>query len=247
MICRPNRMDTEMICPKCKFEQDDSNGTCARCGVIFEKYYACRQSLLEREEPRESLAQKAKDILFAAPEHGGKAVLAARAAIFLLTLALGWRFIFSPLDTAANSLMHFVNLPFHEAGHIVFMPFGRVMHSLGGSIGQLLMPLICCGALLLKTRDPFGASIALWWHGENYIDLAPYIDDARSLSLPLLGGNTGETAPYGFHDWQFILTELGLLKYDHLFAHLAYGFGVFVMLTAYAWGGYLLLAQYRRL
>ena len=42
-----------------------------------------------------------------------------------------------------GSFWHLVNLPFHEAGHILFRPFGRLMTSLGGSITQLLMPLIC--------------------------------------------------------------------------------------------------------
>lgn len=236
----------EMICPKCKFEQEDSNAKCARCGVIFEKYYAWQQSLEQHAAYRDSAPETLADRLFRLPENDGAAALAGRTLVFLLILVLGWRFVFAPIDTAANSFMHLVNLPFHEAGHIVFMPFGRVMHSLGGSLGQLLMPLVCCGVLLFRTRDPFGASVALWWHGENYLDLAPYIDDARSLSLPLLGGNTGETAPYGFHDWQFILTELGLLKYDHVLARLTYGLGIFVMLTACLWGGYMLIRLYRR-
>lgn len=55
-----------------------------------------------------------------------------------------------------SSFMHLVHLPFHEAGHILFMPFGRFLMSLGGSLTQVLVPLVCLGALLLKTRDTFG-------------------------------------------------------------------------------------------
>jgi len=36
--------------------------------------------------------------------------------------------------------MHLVNLPFHEAGHIIFKAFGRFIIFLGGCLGQLLMP-----------------------------------------------------------------------------------------------------------
>ena len=77
------------------------------------------------------------------------------------------------------------------------------------------------------------------------MDLAPYINDARSLTLPLLGGNTGKTSPYGFHDWEFILRETGLLRYDRLLANLANNFGTVLMLCAFAWGGYLLYKQYK--
>ncbi len=62
------------------------------------------------------------------------------------------------------------------------------MTSLGGSIAQVFMPLVCLAVFLVKTRDTFAASFTLWWTGENFMDLAPYIDDARSLTLPLRNG-----------------------------------------------------------
>ena len=116
-------------------------------------------------------------------------------------------------NVAGNSFIHLVNLPFHEAGHVVFKPFGAFIASLGGTFGQLLMPLICMCVLLVKTHDPFGASVALWWSGENFLDIAQYMNDARAGQLPLLGGNYGYSAPYGFHDWQYLLTESGLLQF----------------------------------
>ena len=94
---------------------------------------------------------------------------------------------------AMASFWHLVNLPFHEAGHILFGFFGKFIASLGGSLGQLLMPLICLLVFLVKTRDTFAAAFSLWWLGENFMDLAQYMDDARSPSLPFLGGNTGST------------------------------------------------------
>ena len=146
---------------------------------------------------------------------------------------------------ALESFWHLVNLPFHEAGHIIFRPFGRLMTSLGGSVGQLLMPLVCLVVFLVKTRDTFAAAFALWWYGENFLDLAPYINDARSLTLPLLGGNTGRSSPYGFHDWEFILKEIGWIKYDHAFACFAHTLGCLLMIFAIVWAGYILYKQYR--
>jgi hypothetical protein len=157
----------------------------------------------------------------------------------LLALLAYWsiRFIFSPVaaNAAGESFLHGVNLPFHEFGHILFRPFPAVITSLGGSLGQLMMPAICFFVLWFRTRDAFGAAVCLWWFGENFLDIAPYINDARSLSMPLLGGNVGERSPYGFHDWNFILTETGLLADDHLFAAVAKGIGTLVMVGALAW------------
>jgi len=100
---------------------------------------------------------------------------------------------------------------------------------------------------LIKTRDPFGASVTLWWFGENFIDIAPYINDARSLSLPLIGGNFGYSSPYGFHDWEFILNELGLSHLDHALAGISHFSGSILMTLAYIWGIYILYKQYKYL
>jgi len=64
------------------------------------------------------------------------------------------------------------------------------------------------------------------------MDLAPYVNDARSLTLPLLGGNTGRTSPYGFHDWEFILRETKLLRYDHVLANATNALGTLLMICA---------------
>ena len=148
-------------------------------------------------------------------------------------------------NSVGNSFLHLVNLPFHEAGHIIFRPFGAFITSLGGTLGQLLMPTICMSVLLLRTRDPFGASVALWWVGENFLDIAPYINDARSGQLPLLGGNFGHSTPYGFHDWQYLLTESGLLQYDHNLAQAAFAMGTIIMLLSLLWSGLLLGKQHK--
>ena len=54
-----------------------------------------------------------------------------------------WRFGAHPLDAEAimGSFLHLVNLPFHEAGHILFSPFGAFMTSLGGSLLPALYPV----------------------------------------------------------------------------------------------------------
>ena len=102
-------------------------------------------------------------------------------------------------------------------------------------------------AFLFKTRDTFGASVALWWFGENFLDIAPYINDANRLVLPLLGGNTGQTAPYGFHDWEYILTESGIVDHAQAIAGVCFVAGAIIMLISFSWAGYVLYRQYRNL
>ncbi len=172
--------------------------------------------------------------------------LGGRGLVFVFLFFWGLKFIFSPIDSgyAAESFLHMVNLPFHEAGHLVFIPFGRLVTALGGTLGQLLMPLICLGTFIAQ-RDTFGASVCLWWTGESFMDIAPYIGDARALELVLLGGTTGKEV--SGHDWEFILGHLGLLHWDRFLAGLAQFTGIILMVTALVWGAWLLRQQYKNL
>ena len=245
-----------MKCPKCDFEQINQTEECPKCGIIFDKYLKLiknrsRVVSLKSQTAVNKIDKKAfiKDLFFYVKPEANPLILGARTLFFIIILIWGFKFISSPMDSGyvMDSFWHLVNLPFHEAGHLIFRPFGRFMTSLGGSLSQLLIPLLCMAVFLLKTRDTFGATFALWWFGENFMDLAPYINDARSLTLPLLGGNTGRTSPYGFHDWDFILNEAGLIRYDHTLADLAFAIGCLLMICAFFWGGYVLLKQYRLL
>ena len=166
-----------------------------------------------------------------------------RVILYLVLLIYGFKFIFASMEEsyAVMPFMHLVNLPFHEAGHIIFMPFGRFIMFLGGTLGQLLMPLICMCALLVTTRNTFGASASLWWLGQNFMDIAPYINDARALRLILIGGATGREVDG--HDWENILGILGWLQYDHLIAYISYTIGIALMIVSLIWGGYILYWQ----
>ena len=231
-----------MICPKCGFEQADELRECLRCGVIFAKIAIARpsdgmpfvqSSGVDAPETSFSL----KDLLFPVVTDTNPLLIGGRAILLLLLSVWSLKFIFASIasNTAGESFFHLVNLVFHEAGHIIFSPFGQFVATLGGTLGQLLMPAVCLAVLLIRTRDGFGAAIAQWWLAESFMDIAPYINDARALNLILLGGVTGKDVE-DYHDWEVILRKLGLLSMDHTLAYMSQIAGILLMVTALMWG-----------
>lgn len=162
----------------------------------------------------------------------------------LLALLLWWtvRLLPHPLDAdrLMGSFLHSVNLPFHEAGHIVLAPFGDFMTVLGGSLFQIIVPAVCAMAFA-RREDWFAASACVWWAGENLLDLGPYIADARALQLPLIGGATG--AEVTGHDWEAILERLGWLHLDRRLGMAAHVTGSAIMIAALAVGAACLRRQ----
>ena len=80
-----------------------------------------------------------------------------------------------------------------------------------------------CGVVVAKA----------WWAGQNLLDLAPYIADARALQLVLLGGRTG--AEVEGHDWEYLLGEMNLLHMDRTLALAAHRLELVMMAAALMW------------
>jgi len=242
-----------MKCPKCEFDQPENREDCLRCGVIFKK--ALRRATLPNYElavrqdggkKRLPSLEQLKSFFLDIPLEENSLVHRGRTLLWLFLAAWGVSFMFTPISGEAfgESFMHLINLPFHEAGHIFFSPFGSFMGVLGGTLGQLLIPLIVAASFALR-GDRFAVSVGLWWLGQSFMDCAPYIDDARAGQLMLLGGVTGSETE-GYHDWENILTSLGMMKYDHIIARIFFGCGLLIMLAALLWGGYALYVSGKR-
>jgi len=233
-----------MNCPKCGHSQSDGGVECQKCGIIFAKF-----ERLQRRRA-EAAASANASLLWHMKDADNPVIKIGRGLLLLILLWMSWSLVFSPIDywqgnAASRSFLHHINLPFHEFGHLMFRAFGRLMASLGGSLGQLLMPLICLGVFLLQTRDAFATAVALWWLGESMLDLVAYINDANILTMPLLGGNEGANSPYGFHDWEFILTETGLIHHAASIAKTTHIFGSLIIGLALLWMLLLLLRKRR--
>jgi len=102
-----------------------------------------------------------------------------------------------------------LDLPIHETGHLVFAWGGEVITALGGTMFQLIVPLLFV-IYFWRRGDRHAATVPLWWVGQNCWNIARYVADARAMDLPLAGG--------GEHDWNFLLGVWGVLPNDTLIA-----------------------------
>jgi hypothetical protein len=166
----------------------------------------------------------------------------ARVGRFVLLLLLAywtWTFLVWPMrqDVIGASFLHIISLPFHEAGHVLFSPFGDLLTALGGSLTQVLVPVVCWIAFATTSPNPLGKAVMCWWTGENLLDVAVYINDARSLNLVLLGGYTG--AEVEGHDWERVLGLTGLSMHDHRIAWKVHAIGAMMMVAGLVWGAVL--------
>ncbi len=252
------------FCPKCNYLLSGNFEECPACGIIISRYLERHPNGTGSTVPPPPPEEAGEEVMFSSrgsqvwriylarflypAEKNCNPLITAGHALLLLILMLFslslWRSPFQS-NSASESFLHLINLPFHEAGHIFFSPFGEFITSLGGTLGQFLIPLICLVTFLFFRPDNFAAAVCFWWTGENFLDIAPYVNDARSGTLPLIGGNVGHSAPYGFHDWEYLLTETGLIGYDHHIARASIFVGIVVMSAALLWAGILVWRQYQ--
>lgn len=144
------------------------------------------------------------------------------------------------MERTALRFLHQVNLVFHEFGHPAFGIFGETIGILGGTLGQLLIPLIVTVAFW-RQRDAVGFAVGAFWFFENFLDIAVYMADARALRLPLIGGLGPEA-----HDWRNLFFQWGLIMQDTKIAGVTRALGWAGMIWAWIWLGWRWLAGDRK-
>ncbi len=221
------------------------DGVCPACGIAYAKWRVPRQRDTRAQGatvPPSSFLERLCVQLDEVPERCDPTSLIARLGL-LCALAL-WTlwFVLHGIDweIIGGSFMHNVNLPFHEFGHLLFAPFGQFMMILGGSLFQLLLPLALTVFFVIRQRDNFAAAVTLWWAGQSFVDLSPYIRDASYRLLPLVGGGGEES-----HDWGNLLTLLDALDSSVALARASFTSGTLLMVLALGWAARLLFLQYR--
>lgn len=126
----------------------------------------------------------------------------------ILAVLLTAYFLWIAYDPMQGSFLDNVDLAIHETGHLLFGPFGQFTMIAGGTILQLLFPLVFVGYFLWNEKYYSAAIVGLWF-GQSLLNVYVYAADAVVGQLVLTSGITGSEG--GFHDWTYMLTETGML------------------------------------
>jgi hypothetical protein len=118
------------------------------------------------------------------------------------------------------------NLALHEAGHPLVGLFSERLMVYGGTLFQLGFPLAVAWHFH-RREHAVGVAVSLVWLGENLLNVARYMADARTQALPLVGG--------GDHDWTEILSRWGWLAADTRLAGLLRLLATLVIVAACVW------------
>lgn len=131
----------------------------------------------------------------------------------------------------------------HEFGHLIFailvqsplssfgLPgLGKFLTYLGGTLTQLGVPIFFL-CYFLKEKKMYSAWFCLYWVGTYLGPTARYIADARCICLPayasFVKGDPNNLA--AGHDWNFMLSKLGILANDIEIAKVVSVLGIVVL------------------
>src|SRR5687768_12176921 len=128
-----------------------------------------------------------------------------------------------------GSFLDLVDLPIHETGHLVFRPLGEFMSIAGGSLFQVIMPAVFVGYFIWQGKY-YSAMIVLFWVGQSILNVYVYAADAVVMQIVLTSGFTGSEG--SFHDWNYLLTQTGLIGSTGIVAGIIRAAGTLVIIAA---------------
>lgn len=140
--------------------------------------------------------------------------------------------LYAAADHTGFLIIDYANLIIHEGGHFFFSWFGHTIMILGGTLGELLVPLLCF-AYFWWHRETTAVAFCSLWFFENFLYIGAYMSDARTAALPLVGSEES--------DWTILFTQWGLLAKDQQIGATIRALGWLGMLAAVAWLAYRVL------
>src|SRR3984893_125902 len=156
-----------------------------------------------------------------------QAISRAGGAAWLVVYLL---FLIYALGNSSGFLFpDYVNLMIHEAGHPFFSWGGNTLMLLGGTLGELIVPILCAAFFFYK-RQPYGFAFASFWFFENFLYIGTYMADARTSALQLVNGDES--------DWVILFGQWDLLLDDQKIGHTFRAVGWVGMFVVLCWLGY---------
>jgi len=148
------------------------------------------------------------------------------AEFLAISTLLAGTFWFLSRSAGFLPILDHANLAFHEAGHLFFRVLGETASLYGGTLGQLVFPIVAA-FVMWRRREPLGFALTGIWFFENFLNIAVYMADARTQMLPLVGG--------GDHDWFNILFRWNALASDTHLARIVHALGWLGMTGFWVW------------
>lgn len=127
--------------------------------------------------------------------------------------------------------LHYPDLAIHETGHLLFLPFGRFLMILGGSLTQILFPAVFTG-YFFWSRQFFSSALTLFWTGQNFMDVGVYMADAPYRLLPLTVDDPNA------HDWYNLFNMMNCMEHAGLIAGMTHWIGVLLYVVSVVAGLY---------
>jgi hypothetical protein len=149
-----------------------------------------------------------------------RAALAGWLVFYVLFL------IYAAFDRSGFLFIDYVNLIIHEGGHFFFSWFGYTITILGGTLAELIVPLLCA-LYFFRIRDSAAVAFSGFGFFENFLYSGTYMADARTQALELVGS--------GEHDWEILFGQWGLLLQDQRIGGTMRVLGWVGMLGIVAW------------
>lgn len=114
-------------------------------------------------------------------------------------------------------LLNYVDLGFHELGHLLLAWAPGLVPPLAGSVSQVAVPIGL--AIYFGVRhESYASALMLAWAATSTANVAVYVADSPTQALSLLGN--------GRHDWAWVFGQLGHLDWAAPFASGVRWFGV---------------------
>jgi hypothetical protein len=125
-----------------------------------------------------------------------------------------------------------VFVPIHEGGHLLFRFCGNEWIYIAAGTGMQLFVPFALALYFAFQRHVTGTAFCAFFFFEQFLPIATYMADARAQVLQLV---TVGDSDFVIHDWNYLLSSVGLLNHDTQIAAVVRALGWIGMFAVVAW------------
>lgn len=146
------------------------------------------------------------------------------------------------VEPTSQTIFLWFSIGIHQWGHWMFQLGGDLLAISGGTILQILFPMVLLGIAIYRKKY-FSFAYYLSWFGTCLLSVGTYMTDARFQGLATLISGDG---PKEVHDWQFLAGKMGFLMSSSYIGTAIQITAHSITLLGLAAGGWLLWKTYSK-